>query len=89
MEMNIFIEMSKHLNLSWKINELENEVDKNGQLIKGQWVGDLVGALTNGTAEVGFSTIWESPSHLSHLDFTNSWMTVRKCILINKELILR
>lgn len=76
-EMNVFKELAKIMNFSWKINELGDEVDKWGKQFDGHWVGGIMEPLTEGSAQVGFANIWQSPWQISDLDFTTSWMTVR------------
>ncbi|XP_054281305.1 uncharacterized protein LOC128998973 [Macrosteles quadrilineatus] len=89
LEMNIFIEIAKKLNMTWRINELDGEMDKWGQLLSnGTWKGGIMEQLTSGTAEIGFCTLWMSPHQIPYLDFTTSWTTISSKFLVPRPTVI-
>ncbi|PSN46634.1 Ionotropic receptor 106 [Blattella germanica] len=72
-EMKIFLEVSKHLNFTWKLKE-PMEINKWGsKLENGTWTGGIKGPLASATADVGFCCLWLTLPHFKDFDLTIPW----------------
>ncbi|PSN46628.1 Ionotropic receptor 105 [Blattella germanica] len=72
-EMKIFLEVSKRLNFTWKIEEPQ-ELNKWGQKFKnGTWSGGIVGALVEKVVDIGFCCLWLTIPQSEDIDLTLPW----------------
>jgi hypothetical protein len=81
-EMKIFLEVSRRLNFTWRLEE-PPETNKRGQKFEnGSWSGGIVGALVDGRADVGFCFMWLVEPQASDIDLTFPWNSVCNTFLV-------
>jgi hypothetical protein len=81
-EMKIFLEISRRLNFTWRLQE-PPETNKWGQKFEnGSWSGGILGALVEGRADVGFCLLWLVDSQASDVDLTFPWNAVCNTFLV-------
>jgi hypothetical protein len=81
-EMKIFLEVSRRLNFTWKLEE-PPEKNKWGQKYEnGSWSGGIIGALVDGRADVGFCFLWLVDPQASDIDLTFPWNSVCNTFLV-------
>jgi hypothetical protein len=75
-EMRMFLEISRRLNFTWRIQE-PPEINKYGQRFEnGSWSGGVFGALAEGRADVGLCNLFLIHPRQTVADFTLPWATV-------------
>lgn len=74
--MNIFMMVTRMLNLTWGMVELVRENCVGGKLVDGKWRGGVMEALTSGDADVALVTKERDRSLTEHIDFTYPWASV-------------
>jgi hypothetical protein len=80
--MKIFLEVSRRLNFTWKLEE-PPEKNKWGQKSEnGSWSGGIIGALVDGRADVGFCFLWLVDPQASDIDLTFPWNSVCNTFLV-------
>jgi hypothetical protein len=81
-EMKIFLEVSRRLNFTWRLQE-PPETNKWGQKFEnGSWSGGVVGALVEGRADVGFCFLWLVDPQAHDIDLTFPWNAVCNTFLV-------
>jgi hypothetical protein len=81
-EMKMFLEISRRLNFTWRLQE-PPETNKWGQKFKnGSWSGGIIGTLQEGRADVGFCCLWLVDSEASQIDLGFPWGSVCNTFLV-------
>ncbi|PSN46630.1 Ionotropic receptor 104 [Blattella germanica] len=81
-EMKIFLEISKRLNFTWRLEEPQ-ELNKWGQKFSnGTWSGGIVGALVKKSVDIGFCCLWLASPQAEDVDLTMPWNILCSTLLV-------
>jgi hypothetical protein len=81
-EMKIFLEISRRLNFTWRLQEPPEENKWGQKFENGSWSGGILGALVEGRADVGFCFLWLVDPQASDVDLTFPWNAVCNTFLV-------
>jgi hypothetical protein len=80
--MKIFLEVSRRLNFTWRLEEPPDKNKWGQKYDNGSWSGGIIGALVDGRVDVGFCFLWLVDPQASDIDLTFPWNSVCNTFMV-------